>query len=211
MQFIKYFFLLFFFFYTFTKNLLAADVLYLEDNFFPEGITVSKNGDLFVGSLKENKIIKFKNKKKEAEIFIPSNSNNLNSVIGILADDRNKILWACSSNPGVSNYPTDGLVSLKAFDLSSGDFLQSYEFPNGSFCNDITLDSNGGSSFIRLSTASGNLYINKDATGYCGISNDSSNLENLLFDNKFKSNDQLQNSFLYKVKADYYQNNGEND
>ena len=143
MQFIKYFFLLLFFSYTFTKNILAADVLYLEDNFFPEGITVSKNGDLFVGSLKENKIIKFKNKKKEAEIFIPSNSNNLNSVIGILADDRNKILWACSSNPGVSNYPTDDLVSLKAFDLSSGDFLQSYEFPNGGFCNDITLDSNG--------------------------------------------------------------------
>ena len=43
------------------------------------------------------------------------------------------------------------------------------------------------------------------------INNDSDNLKNLLFNNKFKSNDQLQNAFLYKVKADYYQNNGEND
>ena len=141
---IKYFFLLLFFSsYVFPKNILAEDILYLEDNFFPEGIAVSKSGSLFVGSLKENKIIRFKNKKKEAEIFIPSNSNNINSVIGILADDRNKILWACSSNPGVSNFPSDDLVSLKAFDLNSGDFLQSYEFPNGGFCNDITLDAKG--------------------------------------------------------------------
>ena len=139
---LNFFFLLLFFSYVLPKNILAIDVLYLEDNFFPEGITVSKSGNLFVGSLKENKIIRFKNKKKEAEIFIPSNSNNLNSVIGILADDRNKILWACSSNPGVSNFPSDDLVSLKAFDLNSGDFLQSYQFPNGGFCNDITLDSN---------------------------------------------------------------------
>jgi len=43
------------------------------------------------------------------------------------------------------------------------------------------------------------------------INNDTDNFENLLFNNKFKSNDQLQNAFLYKVKADYYQNNGEND
>ena len=48
------------------------------------------------------------------------------SVIGILADDRNKILWACSSNPGVTNYPSDNPVSLKAFDLNTGGPLQSY-------------------------------------------------------------------------------------
>jgi hypothetical protein len=114
----------------------------LEDNFFPEGITISKNGNIYVGSLKENKIVKFKNKKKDSELFVPSNSNGLMSVIGILADDHNKILWACSSNPGVTNYPSDNPVSLKAFDLNSGEPLQSYEFPNSGFCNDITLDSN---------------------------------------------------------------------
>ena len=65
---LKFFFLLLFFSYVLPKNILAIDVLYLEDNFFPEGITVSKSGNLFVGSLKENKIIRFKNKKKEAEI-----------------------------------------------------------------------------------------------------------------------------------------------
>ena len=139
----KFFIKYILFFILLTNVVIAEEIISLEDNFFPEGITVSKSGSLFVGSLKENKIIRFKNKKKEAETFIPSNSNNLNSVIGILADDRNKILWACSSNPGVSNFPSDDLVSLKAFDLNSGDFLQSYEFPNGGFCNDITLDSNG--------------------------------------------------------------------
>ena len=127
----------------FPKNLFAEKILHLEDNFFPEGITISNNGDIFVGSLKENKIVRFKNKEKYGEIFVPSNSNGLMSVIGIIADDRNKILWACSSNPGVTNYPTQNpIVSLKAFDLATGDHLQSYKFPNGGFCNDIAIDNN---------------------------------------------------------------------
>ena len=139
---IKHISLFIFFIFLFPKIFFAEDILSLEDNFFPEGITVSIKGDIYVGSLKENKIVKFKNNEKESKVFVPANSNDLNSVIGILADDRNKILWACSSNPGISNYPSDDIVSLKAFDLNSGDFLQSYEFPNGGFCNDITLDSN---------------------------------------------------------------------
>ena len=140
---IKYIFFILFFIFSLNISAHSKEVLYLEDNFFPEGITISKNGDVFVGSLKENKIVRFKNKKKYHEIFVPSNSNNLMSVIGILADDRNKILWACSSNPGVTNYPSDNPVSLKAFDLNTGEPLQSYEFPNSGFCNDITLDFNG--------------------------------------------------------------------
>ncbi len=140
---LKKIYIIFIFFLFSNTNLIAEQILYLEDNFFPEGITISKNGDIYVGSLKENKIVKFKNKKENSELFVPTSSNGLMSVIGILADDYNKILWACSSNPGVTNYPSDNPVSLKAFDLDSGAPLQSYEFPNGGFCNDITLDANG--------------------------------------------------------------------
>ena len=138
------FFTFFLFFFIFVRPALSEESLSLEENFFPEGITISKKGDIYVGSLKENKIVRFKNKKKKAEVFIPRSSNGLMSVIGIFADDYNKILWACSSNPGVTNYPTkDPIVSLKAFDLTTGDPLQSYKFPNGGFCNDITIDNNG--------------------------------------------------------------------
>ena len=139
---LKKIYIIFILFLCLTKSLIAEQILYLENNFFPEGITISKNGNIYVGSLKENKIVKFKNKKKDSELFVSSNSNGLMSVIGILADDRNKILWACSSNPGVTNYPSDNSVSLKAFDLNTGEPLQSYEFPNSGFCNDITLDTN---------------------------------------------------------------------
>ena len=136
-------FIIFLYFLFLQKTLFANSILNLEDNFFPEGITISKNGDIFVGSLKENKIVKFKNKKNKPETFVSPNSNGIMSVIGILADDRNKILWACSSNPGVTNYPSDNPVSLKAFDLETGEPFQSFNFPNGGFCNDLTLDSNG--------------------------------------------------------------------
>jgi len=136
-------FFIFSIFFLLVKAPLAEKILYLEDNFFPEGITISKNGDIFVGSLKENKIVKISNGKKNFEEFIPSSSNGFLSVIGILADDHNKILWACSSNPGVTNYPSDDPVSLKAFDLVSGEPLNSYSFSDGGFCNDIAIDSNG--------------------------------------------------------------------
>jgi len=142
MKFLKH---IFFYLYIvfISQPLLANKVLFLEDNFFPEGIAISKyTGDIYVGSLKESKIVKFPNGKNDAEEFIPSAAHGLLSVIGIIVDDKHKILWACSSNPGVTNYPSDNPVSLKAFDLDNGEPIQSYEFPNGGFCNDITLDSN---------------------------------------------------------------------
>ena len=115
---IRIFFVFLIIFFNFISLSFANKIIYLEDNFFPEGITSSNNGDLFVGSLKENKIVKIPNNKNEYEEFIPSNSNGLLSVIGIIADDYNKILWACSSNPGVTNYPVDNpIVALKSFDL----------------------------------------------------------------------------------------------
>ena len=63
--FIKRFLLFFFFLQLFQKNVFANNILYLEDNFFPEGITISKKGDIFVGSLKENKIVVFRNKERK--------------------------------------------------------------------------------------------------------------------------------------------------
>ena len=62
-------YIIFILFLCLTKSLIAEQILYLEDNFFPEGITIAKNGDIYVGSLKENKIVKFKNEKKKSCFF----------------------------------------------------------------------------------------------------------------------------------------------
>tara|TARA_Y100000590_G_scaffold464060_1_gene632493 strand:+ start:1069 stop:2076 length:1008 start_codon:yes stop_codon:yes gene_type:complete len=139
--FLKNLFITFFIFFVFSKTSLSNETLSLEDNFFPEGIAVSKNGDLFVGSLKENKVVRLKKNGKKFEEFIPSKTDDLLSVIGMIVDDYNKILWVCSSYPGVTNYPVDNpVVSLKAFDLSTGNPIDSYPLPGGGFCNDVTID-----------------------------------------------------------------------
>ena len=39
------------------KNAYSSENLILEGNFFPEGIAISRNGDIYVGSLKHNKIV----------------------------------------------------------------------------------------------------------------------------------------------------------
>jgi sugar lactone lactonase YvrE len=141
----KNFLIILFFLLFCNKIKISKEILRLEDNFFPEGIAVSKfTGDIFVGSLKENKIVKFPNGKNEPVEFVSSAKHGLLSVIGIIVDDKQKILWACSSNPGVSNYPSDNpIISLKAFDLVSGNLINTYPFFGGGFCNDITIDSNG--------------------------------------------------------------------
>ena len=48
-------------FFAVFKNAYSSENLILEGNFFPEGIAISRNGDIYVGSLKHNKIVKFKN------------------------------------------------------------------------------------------------------------------------------------------------------
>jgi len=52
-------------FFAVFKNAYSSENLILEGNFFPEGIAISRNGDIYVGSLKHNKIVKFKKKDSE--------------------------------------------------------------------------------------------------------------------------------------------------
>jgi LPXTG-motif cell wall-anchored protein len=113
------------------------------DRFFPEGVTVTRDGTFFVGSMEEGAIARVRPGSTVAEPFIASGSNGLVSVLGVLADDARGLLRACSSDAG--NAPLSGTspVAVKAFDLASGEARGSYDLPGGGFCNDLTLDDQG--------------------------------------------------------------------
>jgi sugar lactone lactonase YvrE len=126
--------------------------------FFPEGVTVDKNGNFYVGSMELGSIFRATASDKEAVSFIePDKTNQLVSVIGLYADDASGALWVCSSDAGNGARAGEAPAAIKKFELATGKFLDSFAWPapsgealpetathgvNG-FCNDLTVDADG--------------------------------------------------------------------
>jgi sugar lactone lactonase YvrE len=128
------------------------------ERFFPEGVTVDKNGNFYIGSMELGVIYRATANGGTAEPFIePDTDNDLVSVIGVFADDANDMLWVCSSDAGNSPQAGDAPAAIKAFSLPDGEFVASYALPEFSgealpmdatngvtgFCNDMTMDAAG--------------------------------------------------------------------
>jgi sugar lactone lactonase YvrE len=110
------------------------------DRVFPESITSTADGTVFVGSVTGMMIYKAAPGAGVAEPWIPSGANGLSAVLGVFADERAGTLWACSTNMSGQGEPT----GLKAFDLKTGAAKGSYPFPGTkSVCNDIAIGPDG--------------------------------------------------------------------
>lgn len=125
---------------------------------FPESITSDSAGNLYNGST-GGTIYRTSAGGKSAEPWIlPNEENGLTSVFGVFADERHGTLWVCN-NPGFGGPPVPGAVSsVKAFDLRTGRFQASYDFPAGkpATCNDIAIAGDGA--MWANDTASGRIF-----------------------------------------------------
>ena len=122
--------------------------------FFPEGVTVDRAGNFYMGSMDLGEIYKGTADNTTAAPFIAAGSNGLVSVLGLYADDPTNTLWVCSSDAGNGARTGMAPVALKAFNLTTGEAKASYAWPaptttpiagatvNG-FCNDVTVDADG--------------------------------------------------------------------
>jgi sugar lactone lactonase YvrE len=129
--------------------------------FFPEGVTIDADENFYVGSMNLGRVHRVASDGTTTGAFIePSTENGLVSVIGLYADSANDVLYVCSSDAGNSQQTGDAQAAIKAFDLTDGSFIASYEWPayadpwidmadsgvpdgvNG-FCNDMTMDADG--------------------------------------------------------------------
>jgi sugar lactone lactonase YvrE len=103
---------------------------------FPESITSLSNGTLIVGSLGHGNVMRIAPGKSTAEEWIKPGTAGLNSVLGVYADEKNKLLWVCSNKLG----PSGEATSVKTFDLKTGAPKHSYVLPgDGTLCNDIAV------------------------------------------------------------------------
>lgn len=118
----------------------------VPDRSFPESVTSTKDGTLYVGSFNEGGVVKVAPGGKPEQLVKPG-ANGSRSTLGVLADEKSGTLYVCSndlSGLGVKG-PSDAKGSvLKTFDLKTGVDKGSFTLAEkGSLCNDIVVGSDG--------------------------------------------------------------------
>jgi sugar lactone lactonase YvrE len=114
---------------------------------FPESITSTTDGTLYVGRLGDGGIVRVKPRTAESTIFVQPGVSGARSILGVFADEASNTLWACSNDLSALGAPATGSdtgSALKAFDLKTGNGKRSVLLPGShAFCNDITVDAKG--------------------------------------------------------------------
>src|SRR5258707_10483950 len=65
---------------------------------FPESITSTSDGTLFIGRLGEGGIVRANPRTGEAALFVAPGPSGSRSITGVFADDASGTLWACSND-----------------------------------------------------------------------------------------------------------------
>lgn len=118
-------------------SFVLADTVTLPDaQFAPEGISNDKDGNLYVGSLTQGRLIKIAADTHEVTSFAAAGANGMVTVVGVHVE--NDSLFVCSSDPGISALTGTAAPALVAFDVATGAPSGRYPLPeDGAFCNDI--------------------------------------------------------------------------
>jgi sugar lactone lactonase YvrE len=117
----------------------------VPDKSFPESVTSTKDGTLYVGSFNLGGVTKVASGK--AEQFIKPGTGDSRSTLGVLADEKTGMLYVCSNDISGFGVPGPGDTKgawLKTFDLASGTPKGSFALSDPkSLCNDIAVGSDG--------------------------------------------------------------------
>jgi len=116
-------------------------------NAFPESITSTTDGTLYVGRVGDGGIVRIRPRTAESTVFVRPGASGSRSILGVFADEASSTLWACSNDLSALGAPAKGSdtgSALKAFDLMTGIGKRSVSLPRtDAFCNDIVEDAKG--------------------------------------------------------------------
>jgi sugar lactone lactonase YvrE len=114
---------------------------------FPENMTATRDGTLYVGSLGEGGVFRIAAHSRQAKIWIKPGAFGTRAVFGVLADEKSHMLWVCSndmSKLGITIPGSDTVSMLKGFDLKTGVGKVSAALPGQvALCNDIAVGADG--------------------------------------------------------------------
>jgi sugar lactone lactonase YvrE len=125
----------------------AQSVALPGERAFPESLSSTQDGTLFVSSLASGGIYWVMPHSTEAKLWIEPGTFGTHSTFGVLVEEKAGILWVCSNDlsaHGMTVGTTDGVSALFAFDLKTGAGKFSIPLPSKpSTCNDITIGPDG--------------------------------------------------------------------
>jgi sugar lactone lactonase YvrE len=130
----------------------GLDKLVLPGAYFPESISASPTGALYVSSITTGEIVRFAHGSSTPTTFVSDDVNV--GTAGVMVDPLRGVLWACAID---LSFQTQS--ELRAFDLRTGALVASYPMPAGGVCADIALawgdvyvTDTGGGRIDRLTT-----------------------------------------------------------
>ncbi|WP_036263776.1 hypothetical protein [Methylocapsa aurea] len=128
-------------------NATPAVIELPSDRAFPESVTSTSDGALYIGSIVNGGVLRVPPGQTDAEPWIKSGAYDSRSTFGLLADERSNTLWVCSNDASALGTPGPNSVQgsfLKGFDLRTGEGKASAALPGArTLCNDMTLGPDG--------------------------------------------------------------------
>ena len=152
----------------------AGDVVVPGTTDFPESMTGMPDGTLFFSSMAEGRIFRAAPGAATASEWIKPGTNGMNSVLGVLTDEKANTLFACSpdlTGLGMTVPGGDRTGALKIFDLHTGAPKGSVALPAStllkqtSLCNDIAIGADG-TAYVTDSTAGHILRLKPGANAF---------------------------------------------
>jgi sugar lactone lactonase YvrE len=118
----------------------------VPDKSFPESVTSTADGTLYVGSFNNGGVTKVAPGGKPEQLVKPG-ANDSRSTLGVLADEKSGTLYVCSNDISGFGVPGPSATKgawLKTFDLRTGAPKGSFALADAkSLCNDIVVGSDG--------------------------------------------------------------------
>jgi glucose/arabinose dehydrogenase/mono/diheme cytochrome c family protein len=145
-----------------TSAAIPAELAIPGDKIYPESLTSTADGTIFIGSIGTRTIFRVEPGSATAKAWIGSDRETTQGVFGVFADERSNTLWACFSSVRGSNHAASAASALHAYDLKTGTLRGRYVLPTaGAFCNDIAVGRDG----TAYATDSNNMQVVRLAPG----------------------------------------------
>jgi hypothetical protein len=101
-----------------------AEIALRGDHAYPESISATPEGTLYVGSPAVGGVRRIKSQTGAVEEWIKPGAFGSRSILGVLVDSKANLLWVCSndfSSVGIAGPSSVPGSFVKGFDLSSGE------------------------------------------------------------------------------------------
>src|SRR5690606_33219442 len=124
---------------------------------YPESVTSTSDGTVYAGSIKGNVYRAAPGESVALPWIETSEANGILTILGVFADEASGTLWLCSVPNFFGPERSQGVSSLMAFDLETGEQKGVYPFPPpAAACNDIAVRQDG--SVFATDTPNGRIF-----------------------------------------------------